>query len=390
MDKEKIIPIKSIGLALAPNNTPAFLLDWEITKRCNLDCSYCDTDPEWGGHVNSSPQPILEDCLKSIDFMYEYVDHYMANKKITQRKVILNVYGGESLFHPNIVEILIACREKYKKYSDKWELTITTTTNAIIIKKIWEKIISLVDEFTVSYHAENSEKQEKLFFNNLLSLKNLNKRVKCVIMMHHASDKWIKSVNATKFCQANNIRYIAKPLDGLDISYSNEQFEYMKNFWIENTNTKNIEESKKRLKIIGTESKIVSLNEGRACCGGRKLSLNNSLQSSVTFVSKQGFRGWYCSVNWFFLFVQQVTGNVYTNKDCRTSLNSKIEPLGNLKNSDKIISNLKSQLNNKTMPVIQCIKSICQCGYCAPKAENLDDFKELINRNVITDVIKYD
>jgi hypothetical protein len=30
------------------------------------------------------------------------------------------------------------------------------------------------------------------------------------------------------------------------------------------------------------------------------------------------------------------------------------------------------------------------CGYCAPKAENLDDFKDLINRNVITDVIKYE
>lgn len=390
MNKDKIIPINSIGFALSPDNTPSFLLDWEVTKKCNLDCSYCSTDPVWGGHNNSSSHPTLEDCLKSIDFMYEYVDLYMQHKKSTQKKVILNVYGGESLLHPNIIEILIACQEKYKNYSNRWELTITTTTNAIITERIWNKIVPLIDEFTVSYHAENSEKQEKLFFNNLLSLKNSNKRVKCVILMHYLPDKWKKSMSAIKFCQDNNIRYIAKPLDNIDVYYNNEQFEYMKNFWIENTNTKNIEESKERLKIVGTESKIVSLNEGRACCGGRKLSLNNSLKSSVTFVSRQGFRGWYCSVNWFFLFVQQVTGNVYTNKDCRTSLNSKIEPLGNLKNSDKILSNLKSQIDNKTMPVIQCIKSICQCGYCAPKAENISDFKELITRNVVTDVIKYE
>jgi len=390
MNKDKIIPIKSIGLALSPDNVPAFLLDWEITKRCNLDCSYCTTDPEWGGHVNSSPQPSLEDCLKSIDFIYEYVDMYMQHKKPTQRKVILNVYGGESLFHPNIIEILIACREKYKKYSDRWELTITTTTNAIITKKIWDKIVPLIDEFTVSYHAENLEKQEKLFFNNLLSLKNSNKRVKCVVMMHHLSDKWVKSVNAIKFCQDNDIRYIAKPLDNLDISYNNDQFEYMKNFWLEGTNQKNIEESKERLEMINKKTNTISINEGRACCGGRKLSLNNSFKSSVTFVSKQGFNGWYCSVNWFFLFVQQVTGNVYTNKDCRTSLNSKIESLGNLKKSDEMLLTLKTQLDTKTMPIIKCIKSICLCGYCAPKAENIEDFKDLITRNVITDVIKYE
>ena len=140
MNKDKIIPIKSIGLALSPDNTPTFLLDWEITKRCNLDCSYCSTDLIWGGHVNSSAQSTLEDCLKSIDFMYEYIDLYMEHKKHTQRKVILNIYGGESLFHPNIIEILIACREKYKNYSSRWELTITTTTNAIITERIWNNI----------------------------------------------------------------------------------------------------------------------------------------------------------------------------------------------------------------------------------------------------------
>jgi len=387
MNKEKIIQIKSIGLAVAPNNTPTFLLDWEVTKKCNLDCSYCGVGID-GGHENTIPHPILDDCLKSIDFMYEYVDLYMEHKKPTQKKVILNVYGGESLFHPSIVEILIACREKYKKYSDNWELTITTTTNAIITKKIWEKITPLIDEFTVSYHAENLEKQEKLFFDNLMSLKNLNKRVKCVIMMHYSPDKWNKSVNAINFCQANDIRYIAKPLDNSDVSYNNDQFEYMKNFWLETTNVKNIEESEERLKIIDKKTTI-SVNEGRACCGGRKLALNNDLRSSVTFVPRQGFRDWYCSVNWFFLFIQQVTGKVYTNKDCRTSLNSKVEPLGNLKNSDDILLELKTLLDNKTMPIIKCVKSICLCGYCAPKAENLEDFKDLISRNVVTDVIEF-
>ena len=390
MDKEKIIPIKSIGLALAPNNTPAFLLDWEVTKKCNLDCSYCPTDIETGGHNNSTNHPPLEECLRSIDFMYEYVDLYMEHKKSSQRKVILNVYGGESLFHPDIVEILTACQDRYKPYANKWELTVTTTTNAVINKSIWTKIIPLIDEFTVSYHAENLPKQERLFFNNLLTLKGFNKRVKVVVMMHADPELWKNSIKAIEFCQTNNIRYLAKPYDNHDLSYSDEQYKYIKNYWASNTNTKNVEESKQRLKSVGNTDRVISLNEGRACCGGRKLALNNSLSSSVTFVPRQGFKDWYCSVNWFFLYVQQVTGKIYTNRDCRTSMNNKVEPLGNIENTSQIIDQLKNYLDNKTMPIIQCVKSFCMCGYCAPKAENIEDFKDLIERNVITDVIKYE
>lgn len=389
MNKNKIIPINSIGFALSPDNIPSFLLDWELTKKCNLDCSYCDTGID-GGHDNSFPHPPVKECLKTIDFIYEYVDLYMKHKKPTQRKVILNVYGGESLFHPNIIEILQACRDQYKSYADRWELTITTTTNAVINKTIWEKIIPLIDEFTVSYHAENLPKQQKIFFNNLLRLKDLNKKVKVIVMMHADSELWKNSIMAIEFCQTNNIRYLAKPYDNHDLSYSSEQYDYIKNYWISNTNTKNLAESKQRLSSIGNKNNVIGINEGRACCGGRKLALNNSLSSSVTFVPRQGFKDWYCSVNWFFLFVQQITGKVYTNKDCRTNLNNKIEPLGYLENASEIINQLKQHMTNNTLPVIKCVKSICMCGYCAPKAENLKDFKDLITRNVITDVIKYE
>jgi MoaA/NifB/PqqE/SkfB family radical SAM enzyme len=382
--------INSIGFALAPDNVPSFLLDWEVTKRCNLDCSYCGTGVD-GGHDNSTDHPPLADCLKTIDFMYEYVSLYIQNKKPTQRKVILNVYGGESLFHPNIIEILTAAREKYKPYADQWHLTITTTTNAVVNKSIWKKIILLIDEFTISYHAENLPKQERLFFDNLIETKNQNKRVKCVVMMHTRPELWDKSLNAVEFCKTNNIKYIPKPFDSdKTLMYNNEQFDYLKNHWAESSNLVNLKSYKERLNNIKIQDKTFTLCEGRACCGGRKLSLNNDLKSSVVYVPRQGFKDWYCSVNWFFLFVQQLTGNVYTNKDCRMRFDGTIGPIGNMNNYDEILTTLKQQFDSKSMPVIRCAKSICMCGYCAPKAESLDNFKDLINRNVITDVIKYE
>ena len=165
--------IHSIGFALDPNGIPTFLLDWEITRLCNLDCTYCDES----GHDNSTKHPPLDECLRTIDFMYEYVDLYMQYKKHTQRKVTLNVYGGESLFHPNIVEILETCRKQYEPYRDRWHLTITCTTNGIVGKNQWERIVPLVDEFSVSYHTENLPKQKQQYLDNILYLHKNKKKI---------------------------------------------------------------------------------------------------------------------------------------------------------------------------------------------------------------------
>ena len=375
--------INSIGFALDPTNVPSFLLDWELTKLCNLDCSYCDTGID-GGHDNSTKHPPLAECLQSIDFMYQYVDLYMQYKKPSQRKVILNVYGGESAFHPHIVEILQACREKYTSYKDRWYLTITCTTNGIVGPNQWKKIVELVDEFSVSYHAEILPKQQQQYLDNILYLKEKNKRFKCIVMMHNDPENFAKSEKVVDFCKDNNIRYVEKPLDNAEIkwAYTPDQFARLKTFWINSVSLSKQEEYRDNLESTGKQDKIQSISEGRPCCGGRKLSLNNDLKSSVSFVPKQGFRDWYCSVNWFFLFVRQLDGAVYTNKDCKTSTTGRVEPLGNLKDYQSILSKVKEQFDSRAMPVIKCVKDICMCGFCAPKADNLIDYNILLDRNL--------
>jgi pyruvate-formate lyase-activating enzyme len=375
--------INSISFALDPTNVPSFLLDWELTKLCNLDCSYCGTGID-GGHDNTTKHPPLAECLETIDFMYQYVDLYMQYKKPSQRKVILNVYGGESVFHPHIVEILQACREKYSAYKDQWHLTITCTTNGVVGSNQWTKIVPLIDEFSVSYHSEILPKQQQQYLDNVLYLKEQNKRFKCVVMMHNDPVYFAKSEKIIEFCKDNKIRYVEKPLDNPQIqwAYTPDQFARLKTFWINSVPLSKQEEYRNNLDVGDCDDTIVSINNGRPCCGGRKLSLNQDLKSSVSYVSKQGFRDWYCSVNWFFLFVRQLDGAVYTNKDCRTSTTGRVEPLGNLKNYNSIIETVKLQLDNKSMPVIKCVKDICMCGFCAPKADNIDDFNKLLIRNL--------
>ena len=191
--------------AIDPNNRISFLLDWELTLKCNLDCSYCTTGI-YGGHDNSIPHPKLDDCLSTIDFMFAYADLYMQHKPKGLRTVILNVYGGESLAHPNIVEILSEVHKRHQPYADSWSLTVTTTTNATISTKTLAKIIPLIDEFTVSYHSENTPDQKTQFNKNLLDIKAAGRRLKCVVLMHNDPDRFEQSQEQITWLTENDIR----------------------------------------------------------------------------------------------------------------------------------------------------------------------------------------
>lgn len=365
--------------AIDPSNRISFLLDWELTMKCNLDCSYCSTDGLYGGHDNSIPHPNKNDCIQAIDFMFEYVDAYMKYKPKGIRYVILNVYGGEALAHPDIVEILKQVREKYKPYQDRWHLTVTTTTNAILSEKTLNKIIPLIDEFTVSYHSESTDKQKTQFRNNLLTIKNSNTRQKCIVLMHPSEHLFLDSQEMINWLAENDIKYLPRQLDHSadreDLNYSSNQIVWFKNLYngkSYNTNINNIQ-----VQVVNEKHDLA--DTGRACCGGRQLCKDTDYKSRNFFVENK-FPDWYCSVNQFFLFVKQVDGKIYTNKDCKMNFDGSIGPIGYLSNAQELLDKVKHQLDTDTMPVIQCKKYSCQCGLCAPKAQTYESYQQIIRK----------
>jgi len=372
-------PIKSITFGLDPSAPPAFLLDWELTKKCNLDCSYCAIG-EFGGHDNSTQHPPLAECVKSIDFMYEYVDLYMQYRKESNRKVVLNVYGGESLVHPDILKILELVKQKYQQYKDRWELTITCTTNGIVGTRMWSKIIPYIDEFIVSYHPENIPKQKEQYKKNILQLKKINKSFKCVMLMHNDKEMFDDVERMVQYCKDNSLPFFLKRLDNTEEqwAYTGKQFQKIQ----ANFTGNEVDES---------DEKVLSIAKGRACCGGRKMCVNGNYKENLLYINKQGFEGWNCSVNWYFLFLRQYNGKVYSStKDCLTSVTTnRVEPLGNINNYQVMLDTLRTQLETKTMPVIKCVKDICVCGYCAPKATTESDLNELLKYRIDIDVLNY-
>lgn len=361
--------------AIDPNNRITFLLDWELTMKCNLDCSYCDVGL-YGGHDNSTKHPPLAECLETLDFMFSYTDLYMQYKPAGLKYAILNIYGGESLHHPNIVDILKEIQEKYSQYKDRWHLTVTTTTNAIVSSKKMESIIPYIDEFTVSYHTDSTDKQKEQFKDNLLLIAEHGKRIKCVVLMHTQPDKFADSENMIAWLSKHNIKMLPRQLD-LSLStqktYNQYQVKWFNDLYKSKTNTSYTEIDQSKLGVNLSDV-------GRACCGGRQTCQNQNYKERSFYVLDNKFPDWYCSVNWFFLYVKQVNGEVFVNKDCKMNFNNEVGPIGLLKESDSILNDLKSKLKSGNLPIIQCKKRRCLCGLCAPKAKDLEVYNKIITK----------
>lgn len=331
--------------------------------KCNLDCDYCETGL-YGGHDNRQQHPPIEQCLLTVDFMFAYVDRIMQNRRQAFRHVVLNVYGGESLNHPDIVDILQAVRDRYSSVGREWSLIISVTTNAIVSKNRWRLIANLVDEFTVSWHSNNTAKQKSLFKENVLWLRLQNKSVKCVVLMH--PDHFVDSQQQIAWCQQHSVRYLPRqldhPQDETQFNYKPQQVIWFENLYAQSLTP--IQDHRGQADLAST---------GRACCGGREICVNSNYRKSQRFITNN-FYSWFCSVDKFFLYVKQVTGEVFVNKDCKMNYTGGQGPIGNLDDTKTILDNIGHTAT------IQCKKSRCYCGLCAPKAQDLDTYKSIMEK----------
>ena len=149
-----MLPIHTIEAAYHPKNKMAFLIDWLLTLKCNYDCSYCGSL----GHDNSTQHPPMEKCITMLKQLYQYTDVMMHYKKNSFKDAILNIYGGEALYHPDIEKILIETTREYEKYSDRWGLRRRITTNATATETLWRVVCEHIEGITFSYHSQGSEK----------------------------------------------------------------------------------------------------------------------------------------------------------------------------------------------------------------------------------------
>ena len=186
--------------------------------------------------------------------------------------------------------------------------------------------------------------------------------------MHAEPNKFADAQDMINWLEQNGIKHLPRQLDHgpsiKTLNYNQHQVTWFEGLY------------KKSLSQAVMHDDLADLSDtGRACCGGRQLCESQNYKDPKKFVTNK-FPGWYCSVNHFFLFIKQVNGEVYVNKDCKMNFDGQVGPIGNLDRVDLILK----QARDTDKSIIRCAKSRCLCGLCAPKSEDLDTYKSIMRK----------
>ena len=333
----KIFSIQSV-------NSDPFLITWDLGRRCNYDCSYCPAHR----HDNFSPHASLETLKKTTEFVFDYASMIFSHR--LNKDLHISFTGGEPTVNPNFIEFSKFIRFESLKHSQKFKTYLTLTTNGTMSKKTCQSVIENFDYVTVSYHCEAHINLKQQAIERIYDFHSAGMNIKVNVMFH--ADYFEECKKLCERLRSDGIKFIPRVIGEDPDSpfsqahrYTEDHKMWFKNFWnIDFTPT------------------------SRPCCGGRTFKIcSNEGSTETKVVLERNFKDWHCSVNWYFLHIEQQTELIYHHQTCQATLENKRGAIGDLKNTELLLAQYKNYLDTKTMPIIKCPNKLCGCGLCTPK-----------------------
>lgn len=168
-------------------------VEWNIGKRCNLDCAYCPAEI----HDNFSPHTNLDTMVNTI---YEL-------EKIG-KPIRLSLTGGEPTVHPKIEKIIECAKARLQ-----W---ISVTTNGLRLSEWYEK--QPVDQWVFSLHFDNEHSQRAaeniVYYSQLLDMHSKDTKFQVNLMCHH--EHMDKVRQAAQLLEGHNIPYVCRRIRWTD------------------------------------------------------------------------------------------------------------------------------------------------------------------------------
>lgn len=181
---QKIHAIRSLQCVDHAQNIPPKVLtiNWNLTKRCNYDCSYCS--------------PFVHDAVSPfVDF--NNVENFISQCSTWcnhDRKIKWGFTGGEPFLDPSFLNIL------KRIHNQTFTEQINTTTNGSLPLSTYIEGSKYLNGITFSLHFDRTDEE-------------INKTIDTIIALKSASNCWI-SVNVM-FLSGNTDR-ILETVDRLD------------------------------------------------------------------------------------------------------------------------------------------------------------------------------
>lgn len=172
-------------------------IEWNIGKRCNLDCSYCPSEI----HDNHSPHTYIELLKSAVDKLSQ------INKPLR-----ISFTGGEPCVHPQISELF-----HYAKKHAEW---INVTTNATRKAEWYSQ--QPFDHIVFSLHFETKD-WERCLTNIIETNKLVDIPIQVHVMAHHEHMENVKE--AIILLEENKIKYVIRRIRWTD---KHDQFDDMR------------------------------------------------------------------------------------------------------------------------------------------------------------------
>lgn len=134
----------------SPNQAKVVKIEWNMGKRCNFNCSYCDEFT----HDHKSKHMSFEVAQRTIDKIVS---------KLPGRRFKINLTGGEPTVNPNFEKIL--------DYMYSQGIDVGLTTNGSRTLEFYKRILPKLASFIVSYHMEYHKRE--VIPENIVALKKL-------------------------------------------------------------------------------------------------------------------------------------------------------------------------------------------------------------------------
>lgn len=395
MDNEELSIVDAV-------ESDTMLVSWDLGRRCNYDCTYCPAHR----HDNFSEHASLEELQRSAQFVFDYLGVMMPKKY--RKRVSISFTGGEPTANPNFIAFGKWLRSHYEaNYQESYHLNLSLTTNGAMSRKMCDSLIQNYNFSTISYHCEAKDKVKQNVISNIMYLHEKKFPIKINVMFHAREDYFEECKQLCLKLQEAGVDFVPRMIGEYEDNnryhhkYSPEQIQWMKDFWDDHKRKQNGEPPKPKAAAIeqGDQGQDVPKEKqsarslGRPCCGKRVMNVCSSDKKTWTktsFLSFAKFEGWYCSVNWFFLHIEQQTGEIYHHQTCQAKFGGKRGSIGNLADTEAILAPLRENIANNTMPVIVCPNKICGCGLCTPKAKSLDDFKKILPPHVSPTIFRFE
>jgi organic radical activating enzyme len=341
--------------AINLKKSESMLVTWDIGRRCNFDCSYCESTR----HNTYSPPTAYENLIQTFDFIKKYTDLY-------NRTVNLSFTGGEPTVNPRFWDLV-----NHVKTNSNIEVSLTS--NGTWHEKHHQFILDNFVGVTVSWHTEGPTVSKQRAIKNAVELHRAGLWTTVNVMLH--TDRWQESVDTYCYLKEQGVKaYPVMIGDGVQErtdwfedtegvlrrtshSYTPEQIEW---FWKEKGISKE------------TSDKILSgTNVGRGCCGGRCLTGKVGNEWKPVSLVDNHFKDWFCKVNYYFLHIEEHTRNVFHHQTCQATFTGR-GPIGSLDNTESILADVERYLADPK-PII-CPNERCGCGTCVPKAKEYVDY----------------